>query len=152
MVKRLKGVVRGFLGKYSSRYTAYRGYWLFGFLADGRVPLEIDLLGGVGAGWTFDDSPAEAARLRAVDAFRDQCGKLYIPDKAVADARLSITVAPDVIDGLAGGSRRSGRLMTLAVTVVADTGRTFAGAHTMFVAPHDPVFESASAGPTDPSP
>ena len=94
MVKRFKGLVRGFLGTYSSRYSAYRGYWLFGFLVDRPTPLEIDLRGGIDARWTFEDSPAEAARLQAVGAFWDQCEKLRVPEKAIADARLKITSRP----------------------------------------------------------
>jgi hypothetical protein len=40
----IKGVLHNFLGTYTSRYSDYDGYWLFGMLVRDVEELSIDLL------------------------------------------------------------------------------------------------------------
>ena len=42
--KALNSVVHNFLGTFVSRYSAFKGYWLFGFLVADDEPLRLDLL------------------------------------------------------------------------------------------------------------
>jgi hypothetical protein len=137
----LKGALNGFLGTYTSRYSAYDGYWLFGYLVEAPPVPEIDLLDGVAAGWTHDRSPAEAARLLAVDAFMGQLSKAGLWESDVREARLTITVARERIEQRAGTGPRLGHMMTFDAEVIADTGRIFIATRTLFVAPHDPAYE-----------
>ena len=46
MAKRraIRGVLGNFLGTFTSRYSDYDGYWLFGFLVADLKDLRIDLL------------------------------------------------------------------------------------------------------------
>jgi hypothetical protein len=57
----LNSVLRGFLGSYSSRYSDFDGFWLFGFLVSDLALMEVDLLASVELGRDVG-TPAKAAR------------------------------------------------------------------------------------------
>ncbi len=40
----IRGALNGFLGTYTSRYSDFGGYWLFGLVANELRQLQIDLL------------------------------------------------------------------------------------------------------------
>jgi hypothetical protein len=42
--RKIRGVLHNFLATYSSRYSDYDGYWLFGVLAQESGHLQIDLV------------------------------------------------------------------------------------------------------------
>ena len=94
MAKRkvIKSVLRNFLGTYTSRYSDYRGYWLFGFLVGEQVQLEFDLLGRGDGDVT---RPLEFAEQRAATNFEDQLRKAAIDRTQVQEARLKISRSPD---------------------------------------------------------
>ena len=64
----IKGVLDNFLGTYTSRYTDYEGYWLFGLLVADLGEVEFDLLAAGGS----PDSPLGVAELAASLKFADQ--------------------------------------------------------------------------------
>jgi hypothetical protein len=136
--RKVSGVLKSFLDSYTGRHTDYRGYWLFGFLVDGPGVLELDLLG---ASATRAATPTEAARIWAVDDFRDQLKKAGVPDEQVKQAQLRITTAAETIRRLAGETARDCHEMTFEITAVADNGQRFEAMCKRFVAKHDPQLE-----------
>jgi hypothetical protein len=74
MAKRkvVKSVLRNFLGTYMSRYSDYRGYWLFGFLVSDLLESEFDLLDR-GAG--DSETPLAIAERLAATRFEDELRK-----------------------------------------------------------------------------
>jgi hypothetical protein len=137
---RLRGVLAGFLGTYTSRYSDYRGYWLFGLLVDHAETLTFDLLEPGGSANSADDFAARLARLR----FSEQLERSGLPTSIVRQAKLIIERGPSVT-GVAGERLRRGFQVTFRATVVSDTGRCFEREAVVFVAPHNPVLEYRSA-------
>jgi len=70
----LRGVLAGFLGTFTSRYSDFDGYWLLGFLVKERE-IVIDLL----ADPSDDSSPVSAARHLAAVKFGEQLQKSGLP-------------------------------------------------------------------------
>jgi hypothetical protein len=68
----IKSALANFLSTYTSRYSDFDGYWLFGFLADALVEIPIDLLENA---VDSSHSPLEIARRIATAKFSDQCRK-----------------------------------------------------------------------------
>lgn len=151
----LKGALRGFLGTYVSRYSSFDGYWLFGFLVDQCLPMQVDLLpavrdhGGRGLEATpvsppASTSPEQAARSLAVTKFHEQLAKAGLRPSTVASARLRLErLAPT--SELLDGAVRQGFFVRFEVTAKADTGRLFVADEVVFVAPHDPHMERQAA-------
>jgi hypothetical protein len=139
----LNGVINDFLGTYTSRYTDYCGYWLFGFLCRGNWQLQVDLLGDRRF---LDRTPEEAASSLAVHLFVDQLRKVGMPASHVREARLTIRTPDQTVVQVAGGVLRRGYEMTFEVDLTSDQGKRFQARSTRFVAPHDPAVEERSAG------
>jgi hypothetical protein len=138
----LNGVLYGFLGTYMSRYSDYRGYWLFGFLIGGPNVLVFDLLCGVDQ----SDTPEAHAGYLARRKFAEQLEKSGFHRSSVGDASLRIERRLDTVERVVVGSvRRTGFDLRFSATVVADNGRSFHRAAEMFVAPHDASLEHPSA-------
>src|SRR5262245_41981222 len=138
----LRGVLGNFLGTYSSRYSTYNGFWLFGFLIEKLDRMEIDLLAVVG---NLSDSPQRLRAIElAVQRFTDQLNKHGLNSSSIRDARLVIERLPD--DGsLPGHHFRGGYNLRFLASVTADNGKRFEKERSVFVAPHDPQRELASA-------
>jgi hypothetical protein len=137
----LKGVINGFLGTYTSRYTAYQGYWLFGFLIAETPLLQIDLLGDRER---RGRDPVELSRCLAVRAFADQRAKAHLRESCVRRAGLAIRVLAERVEEVAGGSLRRGNHVSFDVEVESDHGKTYRATRKIFVAPHDPAVEMRS--------
>jgi hypothetical protein len=84
--RNLKGVLAGFLGTYTSRYSDYQGFWLFGFIVGLPNPLEIDLLGVQENALSPEDMAGDLARVK----FREQLRKHGFELSAVRRTRLVI--------------------------------------------------------------
>jgi|SRR3954451_4363390 hypothetical protein len=138
----VKGVLSGFLGTYTSRYSTYRGFWLFGFLVEHVDRMEVDLLN---AGGSLNDSPQRTrARELAVQRFADQLSKHGFDRSLIRSAQLEIVRLPD--DGSIQGQHfRGGYNLSFLATVTTDNGKRFEREQSVFVAPHDPQRELASA-------
>jgi hypothetical protein len=141
----LRAVTKNFLGTFTSRYTDRHGYWLFGFLPD--EPLNIDLQGDRSR---RGDDPCEDARMSAMKAFLDQLNKAKFPEARLRDARLSISTSRTPVERMVGGYRRTGREMTFAIVVTPDRGQEYRAICTKFVAPHDSSIERRSARASEP--
>ncbi len=68
----LKSVLHNCLGTFTSRYTDYEGYWLFGFFINKVGALEFDLCGG---SQQWSDEAVSAAVTFALQEFRGQMQK-----------------------------------------------------------------------------
>lgn len=147
----LKSVATNFLAAYASRHTEYQGYWLFGFLAGVRQPLEIVLLGDkpvdgplLSARAGLWRTPPEAATGQAWETFDDQLAKAGLERSAVESATFTLSTVSEQVEALVGGRLRRGHDMRLEVCIVAADGRQYQAAETKFVALHDPQFEVRS--------
>ena len=137
----LKSVLHGFLGTYTSRYSDYDGYWLFGFLVGDLDRAEFDLLA---ASPTKPGGPITTARELAVRRFAEQLEKHGIDERVVQDARLLMSRLPDD-NSVPGQHFRPGYIISFSAIAMADTGRRFERDALVFVAPHDPRLESRSS-------
>jgi hypothetical protein len=136
----LRGVLCNFLGTYTSRYSDYDGYWLFGFLTDELGAANFDLLD---EGVRGSDDLLREAHLLAADAFQDQLRKSGLDRMQVAAARLRVdqlTPARHFVNGVA----RDGRNYRFVANATADTGHRFECWRIVFVSPHDPRLERRS--------
>jgi hypothetical protein len=138
----LNGVLAGFLGTYTSRYSDFLGYWLFGLLVDGDALLDFDLLADVGPTGSPDGFARHLASLR----FAEQLRKVGFERSVIQRATLCIERPAQTVERMAGDYRRIGFDVRFRATVVADTGRRFEREVTVFVAPHHERVESRSAG------
>src|SRR5206468_1458652 len=83
----VKAVLKNFLGTYTSRYSDYCGYWLFGFLVGDLDEVQFDLLTRAGGN---QNTPRAVATLLAATKFADQMCKAGLKPSQFRDARLRI--------------------------------------------------------------
>src|SRR5947207_1622431 len=88
----IKGVLHNFLATFTSRYSDFDGYWVFGLLVQGMDTESIDLL-AVSAEST-DATPSGFARRLAAQKFAEQIAKAGLPSSWFRKARLDITKLP----------------------------------------------------------
>ena len=136
----LNGVLCGFLGTYTSRYSDYDGYWLLGFLVGNLEKAEFDLLTSEAG---IFRNPISAARNLAASKFADQLRKAALELHNLNEARLTIERLPDD-RSVPGQHFRCGYNLLFRATATADTGRQYEQEKIVFVAPHDPRLESRS--------
>lgn len=137
----LRAVLGNFLGTYTSRYSAYRGFWLFGFLVERMQRIEINLLPNDSI--AVEHPAFLRARELATGRFSDQLKKHGFEVSVISDAGLIVERLPD--DGsLPGMHYRGGYNLHFTAFVTADTGKRFVKETSVFVAPHDPTIELAS--------
>ena len=155
----LNGVLGGFLGTYTSRYSDFDGYWLFGFLLGSAEPLELDLLGTTEPwaspepGFRPTNGTTMQSGIQALGVackvarvkLAEQLAKHGLPLSIVREARLSIEREAERFECPTGWPSRSGFDVRFRATLVADSGRRFERETVVFVAPHDPRLESRSA-------
>jgi hypothetical protein len=133
----VKAVLGNFLVTYTSRYSDFQGYWLFGLVEAELGFLELDLLSSPIA----DKTPSAALRRFAIVKFRDQLSKSGLPQESLARATLTITKQPNTVAGWHGDRMTNGAMVDFRASVVLDNGREYAKVVTVFVAPHDPTIE-----------
>jgi hypothetical protein len=142
-IKAINGLWHNFLGTYTSRYSDYDGYWLFGWLVNDVDELTIDLLSRdpdwVGSG------PRVAAIRRALLTFHEQMEKAALDVSCAREARLDITKLPESWSGFVYGRARADYYFRFVATVVSQRGKTYQRQQVVFVAPHDPTVELRSA-------
>jgi len=138
----IPGVLQNFLGTYTSRYSDYDGYWLFGMLVDRAESFDIDLLHPAESG-SEPTAAACAGRLAALK-FAEQRERAGIPESWIREARLGITRSSETTPEVVNGRRCQGHDVRFAVTAVSDHGKAYKRAMSIFVAPHDPRHECRS--------
>ena len=135
--KVMKSVLNNFLGTYTSRYSDYRGYWLFGQIPADHWEWTLDLLGPIPNG----DAPADAARRLAIRRFAEQVSKSRLTLEAAREATLKVDRSPAVVEGQQGDYTAEGHMVRFFARAVMDDGRIYDNEHTVFIAPHDPAKE-----------
>ncbi len=140
--RKLTSVLHNFLGTYTSRYSEYNGYWLFGMLIGQTESLDFDLLHA-------EDNNAETplvanAKRLAVEKFADQVGKAGLPISYLRKAWLHIFWLPDVIQGVVNGQVCAGHDVRFMATAVSDVGKTYEWTTSVFVSPHNSLVEHQS--------
>ncbi len=133
----IKGVLHSFLGTYSSRYSDYRGYWLFGLLVSDLDELIVNLLGPV------PNRPHPRWRLQklAVTRFKDQVRKARLKPEQIREARLSIKRSPEVARGSVNDHLCAGWQVIFHARALMDDDRWYDCEQVLFVALHDPQVE-----------
>jgi hypothetical protein len=131
---RIKSVLDAFLGTFTSRYSDFDGYWLFGFLVADLDRRTIDLLGvsaadDVRAPWDFASALARAR-------FRDQADKQRVPLEAIRSAEMEVAKLPGVAEALINTERWAGSNVQCTVRATTPDGRAVERTRRVFVAPH----------------
>lgn len=140
--RKIRSVLHNFLGTYTSRYSDYDGYWVFGMLVDRLTVSEIDLLHSEDSGG--GETPVAAAKRFAVERFAEQMAKAGLSLSLLRDAQLNITKLPDAKRGPVNGRPSDGYDIRFTARAVSDTGKTYERVQTVFVAPHNPRIELRS--------
>lgn len=140
--RRITSVLHNFLGTYTSRYSDYDGYWLFGMVVSHIDALDIDLLHG--ADTSLGTSPDAVVIRLAGERFAEQVEKAGLSVSCVREARLSITKSAVVKNGPVNGHVCAGHDVRFAARATSDLGRTYERAISVFVAPHNPRVEVRS--------
>src|SRR5437867_4191419 len=102
----IKGVLHNFLGTYTSRYSDYDGYWVFGMLIGDVGELRIDLLHPSIA--TTMAAPVAAAIQLAAQKFQEQMEKSGLTVSCAREAHLVITRLPESREGAVNGRACTG--------------------------------------------
>ena len=138
----IQGVLDNFLGTFTSRYSDYDGYWLFGLIVEQiTAPVEIELLHNLK---DSGDGPMDAAIRLAKAKFAEQMQKARLAATYVKEARLKIERLPGSKGGAVNFRPAAGFDLVFSTSAVADTGRVFVSKRTLFVAPHNPEIELRS--------
>jgi len=139
--KFIKSALAGFLGNYTSRYTDYQGYWLFGFFVFNLDRIEIDLLdSSVAIPVTPLSFAAEFAHIKFIDQIHKWGFDLMVIRKAILTIeRLARR------DGLVNGNFAEGFEIQFSVSAASDIGNVYKSELGVFVAPHNPAFERKSS-------
>jgi hypothetical protein len=137
----LRGALGNFLGTFTSRYSEFEGYWLFGFLVADFDYFEIELTE------TSHDVPAtplaKATHL-ARFAFDDQLRKAKLLPDQVSAAKVVFVRHPDQVEGWVNIHRKKGFNVTVRVEARSNREEYFAKKVVLFVTPHDPLAEHPS--------
>jgi len=132
----LKGALNGFLDTYVSRYSAYDGYWLFGFLVPELATASVDLLIP-----PSDSRPHFRCAIEIASAkFREQAAKWKIDVALLEVAVLTLSKKEAIV--LYG---RAAWKVSASVDAAIRGRRHWTAERTIVVAPHDPAHERQSA-------
>jgi hypothetical protein len=137
----MKGVVANFLATYTSRYSDFGGYWVFGVYFHDLADLRLDLLSNVEAGHADPSHPV--ARMAAAK-FQEQMALARIRRTRVQEAWLTVDRLPASTEAEVNGRLSQGALVRFVTGVKMVGGRSFDCERIVFVAPHDPQVERRS--------
>lgn len=138
----IKGVLFNFLGTYTSRYSDYDGYWLFGFLVKNIQNTRFDLMHLTED--TSDKSPIAFAKRQAAILFREQIKKADLSMTFLREAYLEIIKLPEECQGLINGHVCFGFKLKFISKATTDFGKAYEREVSIFVAPHNPKLEFQS--------
>ena len=131
--KVIKSVLWNFLATYISRYTEYRGFWLFGFLVNDLGELEVDLL-DQGKGGNGLKTALETSQQLAAAKFGAQFRKAGLEPSQIREARLRIGRSPHTTTCAVNGHPRAGYKVTFRASARMDNGREYDCNQTLVVA------------------
>lgn len=132
-----------FLGTFTSRYSQFDGYWLFGFLVNECGEIAVDLLSESPA--DAGNSPLERTAQIARVKFAEQLEKLQIHPHYLSAATLTIRLPGENVSGEVNGQNCLGFEVTFSAQAVSDRGASYRSERKLFVAPHHPSNERRSA-------
>ena len=119
--RKMTSVLHNFLSTYTSRYSDYNGYWLFGMIIQHLNALDVDLLNSGDTGMV--GTPLTFAIWLASERFADQLHKADISVSCLREARLRIVKSPDVIPGRVNGHLCAGYDVRFLARAVTDLGK-----------------------------
>ncbi len=138
----IKSLLEGFLGTYTSRYTRWQGYWLFGFIVEDMHGTCFELLEQPDI---QEVSPMATAASIARSNFRAQLARNGVPEARVLTARLEIVRVANPRHWFAIGMLpKQGHEFLFTVNVQTDSTTTHQRSRSVLIAPHDPNVERAS--------
>jgi len=137
--KQIRGALRSFLGTYTSRYSAFDRFWLFGFIVGRVSDLRIDLMCPLAI--VNESAPLAAAREVARAKFQEQLVKNGVA-ASVASAWLLIEVSPTGAE--VRPHWRNAQPVRFTVEASSIKGVIVSESVVIQVAPHDPRFEQQS--------
>jgi hypothetical protein len=148
MAKRraMNGILHNFVGTFSSRYSDWDGYWLFGVLFVNPEPLgvrtlTIDLLSHHLSG---DPDPVEVARRLAALRFGQQLVRAQFPRSDVREATLTVAREATMIPGKVNGYECMGWRVDFVSVAVLQSDVCYRFQRDLFFAPHNPQVEMRS--------
>lgn len=137
----IRGVLANFLGSYTSRYSDYDGYWLFGFLVNDLSELRIDLL----ASPTGESgNPLGLAVRFAAAKFADQVEKAGLLRSQIREGWLTIRKLSGQEASSVNGVPCAGHIVGFSAVAVMEGGQRYEREQNMFVAPHNAEVERQS--------
>lgn len=140
--RQITGALCGLLNAFSSRYSDYKGYWMFGLLIRESDSFSFDLMR---EGEVAVDSPlVVAARQRARLIFQEQLQRSHIPGHCVAEVKLTIKKEVEGLLGSVNGHTIQGFQVSLSAEALSDLGKKYQCKKLLFVAPHNPTIECRS--------
>jgi hypothetical protein len=137
----LRGALGNFLGKFTSRYREFEGYWLFGFLVVEHESFEIDLIKST---HDLTVTPLATVTQLARSAFEDQIRKAKLLPNQVSEAKGVFVKHPDQCEGWVNTHRKKGFNVTIRAEAMSNRQKCFAKVVKLFIAPHDPLSEYQS--------
>ena len=140
--RRVCGVLNNFLDTYTSRYTDYRGYWLFGFIVAELTELRIDLLAAEAADVSH---PRALMSQLAAAKFQDQLLKWQIDRAQLTAAWLRVDRHPDDVLGHVNWHPCTGFQISFMAEALTSNGQHCKRSRMVWVAPHNPLVELQSA-------
>jgi len=127
--RRLTGVLCGFLDAFTSRYSDYDGYWIFGLLVRERAQVSFDLLHRSS---DMQETPVFVASARiAQSTFVSLLDKYGIPAEFVSEASFEMSKLDPAIIGAVNGLTCTGHRYLLRASATSDLGKHYT-AHTHF--------------------
>lgn len=130
----IQSALQGFLGTLTSRYSAYEGRWLFGFLVDDVASETIDLLSPDVV--QTRSRPYRTLIALAREKFRAQVGTTQLPMSAVRTATLELHRSAESRSVKDGALVRDAFDLTFLVLAVTDDGRSWRRERTVVVWRH----------------
>jgi hypothetical protein len=138
----IKGVLDNFLGTYTSRYSDYNGYWLFGMLIGDVEEMSINLLSSTEN--ESPNTPLGTATKLAIQKFREQMEKAGLDLSYAREASVHFKKLPGAAEGFVNGRICPGHTIQFVARVVSHSGYAHERERRVFVAPHNPQFERKS--------
>lgn len=142
----LQSVLHNFLGRYTSRYNDFGGYWIFGLIVD-SLPQEFELLeiaSDTTIAYKATQASIDAAKAFASVTFRDQLTKACLRIESIRSTSLTIERLPGVCRGPVNGNICEGHAIRAEVSAQLESGREYRSERQIFVAPHNSRIESKS--------
>lgn len=132
----LKSVLFNFLGTYTSRYSDYGGYWLFGMIVGSLNSLTVDLLDAQD-NLAAPEPFATAAQL-AIRRFREQIDAARLSKCIVRQASLTIQRGKAHQMQMHYGGTCAGFDVSFRATAQTIRDKSYHCEQTLFVAPYNP--------------